>query len=165
MKAKRPALKLPMTKVEWAFEVMTLLAVCLTVGVVAYYWSSFPEQITVHFDLSGKPDGQGPKATLLFLAGITIFDYLLMTVIARFPQTFNYLRPITEKNAASQYLLARKFLSAMKFQVTGILFFAIWSCIQVSIGAADSIDGNNLVILVLVMLLSIGIYMVRASKA
>ena len=116
-----------MSKVEWALEVMTFLVIFITVGVVVFYWFSLPEQITVHFDLAGKSDGQGPKSTLLFLIAIAIFDYVLMTVIARFPQTFNYLHPITEKNAASQYLLARKFLSVMKLEVTGILFFAICS--------------------------------------
>ncbi len=165
MKPKRPVLKLPMSKVEWALEVMTLLVICFTVGVVAFYWSSLPEQITVHFDLVGKPDREGPKSTLLFLTAIALFDYVLMTVIARFPQTFNYLRPITEKNAGSQYLLARKFLSVMKLEVTGILFFAIWSCIQVSVGAADSIDASSLITLAIVMVVSIVIYMVRSSKA
>jgi uncharacterized membrane protein len=144
---------------------MTLSMVVITVAVVALYWSSLPEQITVHFDLAGKPDRQGEKTTLLFLSGLSVVDYLLMTILARFPHAFNYLRPITEKNAASQYLLARKFLAVMKLETTGIMFFAIWSCIQVSIGAANAIDPSTLITLLIVLIISVAIYMFQAHKA
>jgi uncharacterized membrane protein len=165
MKPNRPVLKLPMTKVEWALELMTLSMVVITVAVVAFYWSSLPEQITVHFDITGKPDRQGGKTTLLFLSGITVVDYLLMTILARFLHAFNYLRPITEKNAASQYLLARKFLAVMKLETTGIMFFAISSCIQVSIGATKAIDPSTLITLLVVLFISVAIYMFQARKA
>lgn len=165
MKADRPRLNLPISKTEWALLLMTLVVIGGTVGVVYYYWSSLPEQVTIHFDIYGTPDRQGPKSTLLFLCATSVLNCLLMLVLARFPHTFNYLKPITEKNAASQYLLARKFIFVMNLEVTGIMFFAIWSCIQVSVGAAQSIDLSSLISLLVALIISVAIYMFRASRA
>jgi len=164
MKADRPRLNLPFSKVEWVLQIMTLTVIFATVGVVYYYWVTLPEQITIHFNIFGAPDRQGPKSTLIFLCAISIVNWLMMTVLARFPHTFNYLKPITEKNAASQYLLARKFILVMNLEVTGLMFFAIWSCIQVSIDAAQSIDLSSLISLLVALLVSVAIYMFRANR-
>ena len=164
MKAERPRPNLPLTKVEWALQVMTLTVLFSTVGVVYYYWAALPEQITVHFNIFGTPDRQGDKSTLIFLCAISVLNWLMMTILARFPHTFNYLKPITEKNAASQYLLARTFILVLNLEVTGIMFFAIWSCIQVSMGAVQSID-SSLISLLVVLFVSVAIYMFRANKA
>lgn len=165
MKGNRPKLKLPLSKAEWALLVMTLIVISGTIGVVSYYWASLPEQITTHFDITGTADRRGPKSTLLFLCAVSVLNSLLLLVMTKFPHTFNYLKPITEKNAASQYSLARKFIFVMNLEVTGLLFFAIWSCIQVSLGVAQSMDSGSLITLILAIILSSAIYMFRASRA
>lgn len=165
MRADRPRLNLPMTPAEWALQAVTLLLVCATVAIVYYYWPNLPERIAVHFDIFGRPDGYGHKNTLLFLCGVNVFNFLLMSFLSRFPHTFNYVRPITEKNAASQYLLARKFIFVMNLEVTGIMFFAIWSCIQVAVGAAQTLDSGSMMTLLAAVFISTAIYMFRASRA
>ncbi|MBS1953867.1 MAG: DUF1648 domain-containing protein [Cyanobacteria bacterium SZAS-4] len=165
MKADRPRLKLPLTKAEWALLVMTIVIVGGTVGIVAYYWTSLPDQITTHFDIMGTADRKGPKSTLLFLSAVSVVNCLLMLVLTRFPHTFNYLKPITEKNAASQYSLARKFMFVMNLEVSGLMFFAIWSCIQVSLGAAQSMDSSSLITLIVAIIISSAIYIFRANRA
>lgn len=165
MKAERPRLKLPLTKAEWALLLMTLVIIVGTVGVVFYYWPSLPEQITTHFDLMGTADRKGPKSTLLFLCAVSVLNCLLMLVLTRFPHSFNYLKPITEKNAASQYSLARKFIFVMNLEVSGLMFFAIWSCIQVSLGVAQSMDSVSFITLIVAIIISSAIYMFRANRA
>ncbi len=165
MKASRPRLNLPMSLLEWALQAMTLLVLTITVAAVAFYWPTLPERIVIHFNILGNPDGHGPKSTLWFLCAVDTFNFLLMTVLSRFPHTFNYLRPVTESNAASQYLLARKFIFVMNFEVTGILFFAIWSCIQVSLGVSQKLDTSSMLTLVAAVLVSSAIYTFRASRA
>ncbi|CAN5699950.1 hypothetical protein BH10CYA1_BH10CYA1_05300 [soil metagenome] len=165
MKADRPRLNLPFSKAEWALLLMTLVVIGGTLGVVYYYWPSLPEQITIHFDIYGTPDRRGPKSTLLFLSAMSGLNCLLLLVLARFPHTFNYLKPVTEKNAPRQYSLARKFIFVINLEVTGIMFFAIWSCIQVSVGAAQSIDLSSLISLLIALTVSVAIYMFRANRA
>jgi uncharacterized membrane protein len=165
MKANRPRLHLPMSMMEWVLQAMTLSLLCATVFIVYFYWSILPEQIVTHFNASGAPDHYGPKSTLWMLCGTSVFNFLLMTLLSRFPHTFNYLKPITESNAASQYLLARKFIFVMNLEVTGIMFFAIWSCIQVTLGAAKSLDLVSMLTLLVAILISTAIYMFRASRA
>jgi len=165
MRANRPRLHLPMSLTEWALQAVTFSLVGGTAAIVAYYWPTLPERVVVHFDILGRPDGYGSKNTLLFLCGVNVFNFLLMSVLSRFPHTFNYLRPITEKNAASQYLLARKFIYVMNLEVTGIMFFAIWSCIQVSIGAAQTLDSGSMMTLLAAVFISTAIYMFRTSRA
>lgn len=165
MKAKRPVIELPMTPMEWLLQAVTTIILLATIAVVAYYWNQLPGQITIHFNIFGKPDNQGTKDWLIYLCGLSILNFLLMTVISRFPHTYNYLRPVTEANAAHQYSLARKFMFVMNLEVTGIMFFAIWSCIQVSLGASSTLDMTSMVTLLVALLISSGIYTYRASRA
>jgi hypothetical protein len=44
-----------------------------------------PGRIPIHFDLKGHPNAWGSTAMILLLPGVTIFIYLLLTVVTRFP--------------------------------------------------------------------------------
>jgi hypothetical protein len=66
--------------------------------VALYYitWSALtgpqrlPDRIPTHFDISGTPNAWGPPSTLWLLPIVGTALYVLITLIAHFPATFNY---------------------------------------------------------------------------
>lgn len=93
-------------------------------------WSSLPETIPVHFDAKGQPDGYGGRITIFFSPLLTLALFVLLTVLNRRPDIFNYAVRISPENAEYQYRLATRMLRLLKLSLV-VLFSAItWSVVH-----------------------------------
>jgi uncharacterized membrane protein len=160
----RPKVDLPISKAEIVSHVFSIIMMAATFWLVWTYYPSLPNRIVTHFDLGGKVDGFGDKSCLLYLLTGEVVSYAMLTLIAQFPHTFNYVVPITEANAARQYHLAKKFLSILALELTGIMFFAIWSIIQSTQDQTAKMDVSNMITLVVLIFISCGFYMYRSTR-
>ncbi|HEY9718265.1 MAG TPA: DUF1648 domain-containing protein [Trichormus sp.] len=154
----RPKLSIPLTKLEIGLELLTVPLVVLNFVLPIVYWHDLPDVVPSHFDLQGTPNGFSPRSIVWVVALFALGTYVAMTVVARFPHTFNYVFPITEKNAPKQYVLARKFLSILKLEGILLLFFAGWNIIQVGTGAATTADVTDMFTLTAMLLISCLVY-------
>jgi uncharacterized membrane protein len=133
----RPRLTVPRTPLETWCElaaVFMLLAACV---MPASAWASLPPEIPVHFGISGSPDRWGGKEMLLIFVVVPGFLYTLMTILSRFPHTFNYPVPITVANAARQYQLARELLAKLKLAILTMFAYIEWQVIEVGRGTSQ----------------------------
>jgi hypothetical protein len=158
----RPRLDLPITKLEICMEVLTIPPVLMNFVLLAVFWNALPHVVATHFDAAGNANGFSPRETLWWIAGFGMFIYLSMSIVSRFPHTLNYVWAITEANAKKQYLLARKFLAILKLESVVLIFFGLWNCIQVSIGAAKVADSTDLFTLLGMILFTCAVYMFGA---
>ncbi len=80
--------------VSWKIELPQLLLIAVMFVFVAGPWSSAPERIPVHWDLSGQPDRYSGKFEgLLLLPLIALGLYLLLLLLRRRdPRRANYAR-------------------------------------------------------------------------
>ncbi len=64
----------------------------MTWSTYAAVWGAepLPEQIPIHFDLAGNPNGWGSPKGLLILVVMGVAVYLMMGIVARYPGAFNY---------------------------------------------------------------------------
>lgn len=161
---ERPKLKVPITRLEIALELLGLPPLVMMVLAIIQYWSQLPDVIPVHFGMDGTANGWSGKGTLFWLSGFSILSYIGISVIASFPETFNYVWPITEQNAESQYLLARKFLRALKLELAVLMFFAAWSIICVAVKAAPKADISSILALTVMMILTSLVYLFGAFR-
>lgn len=135
-KRKLPVLKIPLSRLEIFFEVIAAAGILYHLLTMLHFWPSLPETIPTHFGISGEPDGWGSKNTLILLFALNIFLYLMMTILNRFPHTFNYVVEITEKNAWEQYYNARLMMSSMKAEIVLLFAYIQWDIFQVVQGNA-----------------------------
>jgi uncharacterized membrane protein len=163
--SERPKIDLPLSKAEIICHIFSLIMLAATFWLVWFFYPQLPDKIVIHFDLSGKANGFGPKTILLLLLILDVVSYAVLTILSRFPHTFNYLRPITEANAPRQYQLARKFLGIISLELTGLMFFVIWSIIQVTGDSSQRIDIVNIITLTVLLSISCGIYMYRSTRS
>jgi uncharacterized membrane protein len=120
----RPVVSIPRTGRDIALQGIALLGLVGQFAVTAWYWSRLPERIPTHFGFDGQPDRWGSRATILALPIASTAIVLVLSVLERFPHTYNYAWPITPENAPRQYALARGMLVALK-AVLCWLFLAI----------------------------------------
>lgn len=113
----RPKLKIETNNFDILLEVIAIVILVYLWYLTYMNYQTLPEQIATHFNASGKVDEYGSKSTILLLPIIATGMYVLMTIINKFPHTFNYLTEITKENAYRQYKLATQMIRFLKANI------------------------------------------------
>lgn len=163
-KMQRPVLQLPLTNCEKIFEILSIIGVILNLILPIAMWDTLPERIPTHFGASGIPDSWGGKGSLAFLPIGVILMYMLLSVVSRYPHTFNYPWRITEENAKVQYLNARKLIVFLKTEIIWSFTYIQWMTIQVALGKSSGLGNMFLCICLLIIFGTIGVYFYKARK-
>ncbi|XZF13513.1 DUF1648 domain-containing protein [Chitinophagaceae bacterium MMS25-I14] len=111
---ERPVISIPLNKADKFLEICSFLLLISAWVIAGYGYSILPETIPTHFDLQGKINGYGNKLTVFILPFIAVLLYVLLTWMVRFPQYFNYLKPVTPENAKQQYTAATAMIRWLK---------------------------------------------------
>jgi uncharacterized membrane protein len=115
-----------------------LLAMCVGAFIGC---RSLPERIPIHFDLSGRPDGWGSRASVLFLPMVGVFVYVLMSVVVRIrPCYWNIPARVTPENAARVYGASMRLMQVVKVEAMALIGLITW--LVVSSARADRTVGG-----------------------
>lgn len=163
--AKRPVLDLPLTPREIVLEILAVLGVGVMVYLVVDSWSTLPESIPTHFNVQGEPDSWGRKGTLLLLPIMGLGFYGLMTIVNRFPHSFNYLWQITEENAERQYRLAREMMLWLKLELVWMFAYIEWVIIRTARGQEDRLGILFLPVVLISIFGTLGVYFWQSARA
>ena len=163
-KMKRPVLKLPLSKYELIMETMSVIGFLVLLVLSVVFWSALPERIPTHFGFAGTPDKWGEKGTLAVLPIIAFIMLMFLSVISRYPHTFNYPWKITEENAKVQYKYARSLLVTLKAETIWSFAYIQWVTIAVALGRAAGLGIIYLPIFMIIMFATLGVYFYKASK-
>lgn len=119
-----------MLKLTFADKIMEACGwglICLLWGLVVWVYSSLPDIIPVHFDISGNADAYGGKMTLFFLPVIVTLMAIGLTVLNLYPHKFNYPVTISADNALIQYTYATRMIRVLKLMIAllscGLIYF------------------------------------------
>jgi hypothetical protein len=163
--ANRPILPIPRSPAAAVLEIVAVVGTVLSVALLVQSWKALPPVIPVHFGISGKPDGWGAKPIVCLFPALSAAIYVGLTVLSRFPHTFNYPVPITEENAARQYRLACELLSWLKAELICLFGWIAWGTIQVALGKAEGLGVGFAPAVMLVIFGTAGFYFWQAYRA
>jgi uncharacterized membrane protein len=116
-----------------SLEAIGLLALAVLFWIT---WSALygpqplPDRIPTHFNAAGQPNGWGPPATLWFLPMIGALLYGAMSVVARFPSSFNYPARVTPENRPRLEALALSMIAWIKTELVCLFALIQWSIVQ-----------------------------------
>jgi uncharacterized membrane protein len=161
----RPRIKVEPTPTDRVVETSALVGLGFLVVATAFYWPMVPKMVPQHSDFFGKVDSWGPKWNLLAMPVIGAFAYVALTIVCRFPHTFNYPVPITEENAERQYRIALTVMRWLKMEIVWLLAYLNWQTIQIALGRAKGFDVLAMPIALAVILGTTISLIVRAYRA
>ncbi len=127
------------------------LIILIWVSAFSFYFR-LPEIISVHFNLYGEMDRMGSKNHLILIPIIATFLFVLMTILLRYPESYNYPVKITAENAQKQYQRAIRLIRWLNFSL-GLIFNSVLWMMFVSAQSTSNIW--NLLFIPAVILLSI----------
>jgi len=163
--ATRPILRLTRRPIDIVMELIALLAIAATWGMIAFSWKSLPDRVPSHFDFAGKPDAWSGRWVLLLLPAIAVAVYAMLTGIRSIPHRFNYPWRITPENAARQYRMAVSLIVWLKTEVVFMFAYLTWETIHTAQGNSVGIGRFFLPVVIGGLFATIAIYMVAAARA
>lgn len=116
-----------------SLEAIGLCALAWMAAITAqalYGPNRLPARIPTHFNLAGQPNGWSSPAMLLMLPGIAFAVYLLMSLVARWPQAFNYPVRVTPVNRARLEALALGMIAWLKVELACLFAWIQWASIH-----------------------------------
>jgi uncharacterized membrane protein len=120
----RPRFKIELSRTDKFIEASGYFVIIVLWILTIFNYIILPETIPIHFNASGQPDNYGSKSTIFILAGIGTIIFTGMTVLNKFPHTFNFPIKITEDNALRQYTNAMRLIRFLKLAI-GLIFSLI----------------------------------------
>lgn len=163
-KKDQPRLDLEPSSLQRGLTIVAWLGVGLNVAVIAHYWPLLPEQVPQHFDLQGEVDAWGARWWLLGLPVLSVVLVAGVTVLTRFPHTYNFLWPITERNAARQYELANDLMASIQATTAWIFAMVAWDICRLAVGRPSVVGPFLAPAMVALIFGATGWYFVRAYR-
>ena len=162
---ERPKINPPLSAFDIVLEGLAAVAIIYMFVQLIMTWATLPEQVPSHFNASGKADDWGSKSSMLILPMVAVVMYTGLTVVSRFPHTFNFPATLTESNALKQYKLAKSLLSFLKLSVIGVFLYIQAFTIRTALGEAAGLGITFLVFTLLGTFIPIVVYMILAARA
>ena len=129
METERPKITLVPTTADKLVDILGWIILLALWALTITNYSSLPDTIPTHFNAAGEADGFGSKVTILSLPVIATLLFIGLTVLNRYPHSFNYPTAITQDNALRLYTLATRMLRYLKLVLVivfgGIEFMTI----------------------------------------
>ena len=116
-----------------ADRILDLLGWILLIRPLAYLilgWSSFPDQIPMHYNGAGEIDRWGGKGEIIFIEVMMWILYLGIGVVEKYPQIWNTGVEVTAKNKEKVYRTLKYMLKTLKFLTALIFAYLIVNSLQ-----------------------------------
>lgn len=94
-----------------------------------YNYSSIPETVASHIDISGKVDAYSNKNSLLISSSVNLLILVVLALLIKSPKAANYPVEITDANRESIYKKMQFFLSITAIIVTSIFSYMVFKAI------------------------------------
>lgn len=102
---------------------MCLLILIGSAIYLAFTWNNIPSKIPAHYNAAGEIDRWGNKIELLILPAIGWIVYIGLSIVERFPQTWNTGVTVTAENRDRIYSVMANMLVTLKAITTSIFVF------------------------------------------
>ncbi len=125
----RPKIELSLSYAAKVQEIASVALLVAHVILVASNFVSLPESVPIHINYRDEIDGWEKKSSIWLLPLIGLFIYMLMTVLNRYPEKFNYPYRFKPENAAFEYLRATRMIRWLKVCIMALFMMLTWRLI------------------------------------
>jgi uncharacterized membrane protein len=136
---ERPKLNINLTSSDKVLEMIGWAAILAIWVLIITSYSTLPATIPTHYNSQGIADGFGEKGSILALPIIATILFIGMTILSKFPHTFNYPTDVTANNALKLYTNATKVIRILKLVIVVIFELIILQTIRNVKGEASGL--------------------------
>ncbi|MBD0400750.1 DUF1648 domain-containing protein [Flammeovirga sp. EKP202] len=159
--------KQPKIKISLSLKDKTIELVCIAILLITWIlplavYNDLPEEIAIHFNAEGIPDSYGPKSSLFGLPIFSLLLFLLLTILNKYPHTFNYPVEITEENAFNQYTLSTRFIRFLKLSILIVFLIIVYKSISLN---PEGLGNFFLPFVLIITFAPIIIYLVKVMRS
>ena len=126
------------TALDWVLEGVAFVTLMAAAGDVAMHWGMLPEQIPVHFGVSGEADGWGDRSMMLWLLAVSAAAWILLTVAGKYQRLINIPMVLDRESPVVRGLL-RSMEIAMKVVVMVSLLWIVDLTMRTAVGEAKGL--------------------------
>lgn len=123
-------MKMENTKAD---RILDLIGWILLIGTLAYLilgWSSFPDQIPMHYNGAGEIDRWGGKGEIIVIEVVMWILYLGIGLVEKYPQIWNTGVEVTPQNKEKVYRILKHMLKTLKTLTALIFAYLIVNSLQ-----------------------------------
>ena len=123
-------MKIENTKAD---RILDLIGWILLIGTLAYLilgWSSFPDQIPMHYNGAGEIDRWGGKGEIIVIEVVMWILYLGIGLVEKYPQIWNTGVEVTPQNREKVYRILKYMLKTLKTLTALIFAYLIVNSLQ-----------------------------------
>ncbi|MGH2317866.1 DUF1648 domain-containing protein [Planococcus sp. SE5232] len=154
----QPKIEIPGSVLEAFLNAVSVLVFLMMFVYLLFHYNALPDQVPSHYNAAGEPDGWGRKTELFLLPIIAAALWSGMTVLEKYPHSYNYLN-LTEENIEAQYSNGRLMINVLKNEISILFSFITVQSVRVATGAADGL-GSFFMPVFLTVILVTGIYFI-----
>ena len=111
------------TTMQIIIEASTIVILLSLFAYVIANWNMTPEQVPSHFNFHGQIDSWSNKNMILFPVFVSLFLYLLLTVVSFYPSMWNMPVKITEENREQAYHYTRNMITVLKLELVSVFAY------------------------------------------
>jgi uncharacterized membrane protein len=154
-----------MRRFNLVLEILSIVCLLAIFGYVIYIYQLLPQIIPSHYDSNGIANSYSDKSFLFGILTLVTVLYIGLTILNRYPQSFNYPVQITDENRADQYAKAQLFIRVLKLIIILVFGFILIHSTQNVLNKTINLNGLVLPIILIFLFLPIIIYLIVARKS
>lgn len=134
-----PKIKVKPTPFTKQLEIVNYFLISIFWMINSLAYKHLPDEIPTHYNGLGEVDAYGHKITIFLLPIIATILFIVLTITAKKPHTFNYSVEINSENIETQYKNAMRFMQTLNLFVLLIFIFIDYQTIQIAFNKSDSL--------------------------
>lgn len=160
---EQPKIDIPGTGFGSFLNAVSVLVFLTMLVYLFVQYGALPDQVPGHYDGAGQVDRWGGKEELFLLPLIGAALWIGMSVLEKYPHTYNYLN-LTEENAEAQYKNGRLMINVLKNEMVILFSWINFQNIRVALGEADGLGSFFMPVFLAVIFGSILFFMIRMLR-
>jgi len=116
-------------------NILALIALALLCGLTwaaLYGPNKLPDRVPTHFDAAGRADAWGAPTGMILMPTMAIGLYVLMSIVARFPDAFHYPVRVTPFNIERLKSITLDMIAWLKLELVCLFTVLQWAFLQAS---------------------------------
>jgi uncharacterized membrane protein len=164
-KRDRPRVQVPRTALEHILSATALAGALFACAYLMAEYPGLPEKVPMHAGMSGRPDAWAGKVSLIPLALVSVFFFIILELLKRVHHQYNYPRPITPANAGRLYQLGRELMGWVQAEIVWLFAYLLYAFIQIAQGAMPGLGQYFFLVVIGPLLLTTVVYYFRMRRA